>query len=208
MTCNESNCRNLSCALCYDCQQSLCLQHIILHQNQLHEEQLAFYEILRQLYDKLHSMNIERCYHQVFEQISLSKTYSIDLIIQLRSIREELIEQLNRFKQKQLHRLQKISCQLSNGKQMLSENELNDVKQKLEHIQTSIYSLVYGIHVEMSKTIQIRKIFHHKTTTTTSSSTDSLKNNDQLHRSSSWTNGLTDNYWTKKNELDERLSLL
>lgn len=205
MTCKEINCRNLSCALCHDCQQSLCLHHIIVHHNQLHEEQLEFFEILRNLYEKLHSMSIERCYNQVFEQISLNKICSMDLILQLRSIREELTEQLNRFKQKQLHRLQKISFQLSNRKQMFNENELNNVKEQLEEIQTSIYSLVYGIHVEMSKTIELRKIFHHKT-----SSNHSLKNDADvpLRKSSSWTSGLTDNYWTKKAELDERLSLL
>jgi hypothetical protein len=150
-------------------------------------------------------MSIERCYRQVFEQLSSNKNYSSDLIIHLRSIREELIEQLNRFKQKQFNQLQKISFRLYDTKQMISNDELNDIKIKLEQIQTSINSLVYGIHLEISKTpktIQCRKIFHHKTQSTSDIKTDLL-----LQKSLSWTNGSTENYWTKKNELDERLSL-
>jgi hypothetical protein len=206
MTCNEVNCINLSCALCYDCQQSLCLHHIIIHHDTLIERHLSFYEILQQLYVKLHSMSIERCYHQVFEQLSSNNTYSSDhIIFQLRSIREELIEQLNRFKQKQFTYLQKISFRLYDTKQMISHDEANDIKIKLEQIQTSINSLVYGIHLEMSKTtkiIQCRKIFHH-----TAQSASDTKKDLLLQKSSSWTNGSTENYWTKKNELDERLSL-
>jgi hypothetical protein len=149
-------------------------------------------------------MSIERCYHQVFEQLSSNKTISLDIIYQLRSIREELIEQLNRFKQKQFLQLQKISLRLYETKQMITNDEANDIKIKLEQIQTSINSLVYGIHLELSKTttkIQCRKIFHHKT------QSEDNQTNLLLQKSSSWTNGSTENYWTKKNELDERLSL-
>ncbi|CAF0806458.1 unnamed protein product [Rotaria sp. Silwood1] len=205
MTCNEVNCINLSCALCYDCQQSLCLNHIILHHNTSIERHLSFYEILQPLYHKLHSMSIEQCYHQVFEQLSLNHTYSIDTILHLRSIREELIEQLNKFKQKQLNQLKKISFRLYDTKQMINNIEANDIKIKLEQIQTSINSLVYGIHLEVSKTtkqIQCRKIFYHKIQSSSDIKTDLL-----LQKSASWTNGSTENYWKKKNELDERLSL-
>ncbi|CAF0987081.1 unnamed protein product [Rotaria sordida] len=187
MTCNEVNCINLSCALCYDCQQSLCLNHIIIHHDTFVERHLSFYEILQQLYHKLHSMSIEQCYHQVFEQLSLNHTYTTDTILHLRSIREELIEQLY------------------DTKQIIDNDEANDIKIKLEQIQTSINSLVYGIHLEMSKTtknIQCRKIFHHKTQSSSDIKTDLL-----LQKSSSWTNGSTENYWKKKNESDERLSL-
>jgi len=205
MTCSEVNCINLSCALCYDCQQSLCLNHIIIHHDTLIERHLSFYEILQQLYHKLHSMSVEQCYHQVFEQISTNKTYSSDIIHHLRSIREELIEQLNRFKQKQFHQLQRISFRLYDTKQMIDTTEANDMKIKLEQIQISINSLVYGIHLEMSKTtktIQCRKIFHQKTQSPTDVKIDLL-----LPKSSSWTNGSTENYWKKKNEFEERLSL-
>jgi hypothetical protein len=205
MTCNEVNCGNNSCALCYDCQQSLCLNHVIIHHDTLIERHVSFYEILQELYHKLHSMSIEQCYQQVFEQLSLNKTYSSDIIFHLRSIREELIEQLNRFKQKQFHQLQKISHRLYDKKQMINTTEANDIKLKLEQIQTSINSLVYGIHLEMSKTtktIQCRKIFHQKMQPLLDNKTDLL-----LHKSSSWTNGSTENYWKKKNEFDERLSL-
>jgi len=150
-------------------------------------------------------MSIERCYHQVFEQLSSNNNYSSDLFFHLRSIREELIERLNRFKQKQFNQLKRISLRLYNTKQMISNNEANDIKIKLEQIQTTINSLVYGIHLEMSKTtktIQCQKIFHHKTELSTDIKTDLL-----LQKSSSWTNGSTENYWTKKNEFDERLSL-
>jgi hypothetical protein len=151
-------------------------------------------------------MNIEHCYHQVFEQLSSNETSSSsDIIFHLRSIREELIEQLNRFKQKQFLQLQKISLRLKEIKQMITNEEANDIKIKLEQIQTSINSLVYGIHLELSKTtnkIQCRKIFHHKTQSTENNQTNLL-----LKKSSSWTNGSTENYWTKKNEFDERLSL-
>lgn len=202
MTCKEVNCINLSCALCYDCQQSLCLQHIIIHHDTLIERHLSFYEILQELYHKLHSMNIEHCYNQVYEQLSMNKKSSFNLLFQLRLIREELIEQLNRFKRNQFNQLQKISYRLYNIKQMIDKNEANEIKTKLEQIQLSINSLVYGIHLEMSKTIQCRKIFHHKTTLSKDIKTDLL-----LQKSSSWTNGSTENYWMKKNELDERLSL-
>jgi len=205
MTCNEVNCINLSCALCYDCQQSLCLHHIIIHHNTLIERHLSFYEILQQLYHKLHSMSIERCYHQVFEQLSSNNNSSTDLFLHLRSIREELIERLNRFKQKQFNQLKRISLRLYNTKQLINNDEVNDIKIKLEQIQISINSLVYGIHLDMSKTtkiIQCQKIFHHKTELSTDIKTDLL-----LQKSSSWTNGSTENYWTKKNEFDERLSL-
>src|ERR1700722_9748920 len=137
-----------------------------MRQNSLIERHLSFYEILQQLYHKLHSMSIERCYHQVFEELSSNNNYSSDIIFQLRSIREELTEQLNRFKQKQFNQLQKISLRLNDTKQMISNDETNDIKIKLEQIQTSINSLVYGIHLDISKTtktIQCRKIFHHKT---------------------------------------------
>ncbi len=205
MTCSEVNCINLSCALCYDCQQSLCLNHIIIHHDTLIERHLSFYEILQQLYHKLHSMSVEQCYHQVFEQISTNKTYSSDILHHLRSIREELIEQLNRFKQKQFHQLQRISFRLYDTKQMIDTTEAKDMKNKLEQIQISINSLVYGIHLEMSKTtktIQCRKIFHQKTQSPTDVKIDLL-----LPKSSSWTNGSTENYWKKKNEFEERLSL-
>ncbi|CAF1037327.1 unnamed protein product [Rotaria sordida] len=205
MTCNEVNCINLSCALCYDCQQSLCLNHIIIHHDTFVERHLSFYEILQQLYHKLHSMSIEQCYHQVFEQLSLNHTYTTDTILHLRSIREELIEQLNKFKQNQFNQLKKISFRLYDTKQIIDNDEANDIKIKLEQIQTSINSLVYGIHLEMSKTtknIQCRKIFRHKTQSSSDIKTDLL-----LQKSSSWTNGSTENYWKKKNESDERLSL-
>ena len=133
-----------------------------MRQNSLIERHLSFYEILQQLYHKLHSMSIERCYHQVFEELSSNNNYSSDIIFQLRSIREELTEQLNRFKQKQFNQLQKISLRLNDTKQMISNDETNDIKIKLEQIQTSINSLVYGIHLDISKTtktIQCRKIF-------------------------------------------------
>jgi hypothetical protein len=205
MTCNEVNCINISCALCYDCQQSLCLNHVIIHHDTLIERHLSFYEMLQELYHKLHSMSIEQCYHQVFEQLSLNKTYSSDIIFHLRSIREELIEQLNRFKQKQFHQLQRISYRLYDTKQMINSNEADEIKLKLEQIQLSINSLVYGIHLEMSKTtktIQCRKIFHQKNQSSLDKTTDLL-----LQKSSSWTNGSTENYWKKKNEFDERSSL-
>ncbi|CAF3871070.1 unnamed protein product [Rotaria sp. Silwood2] len=205
MACYEVNCINLSCALCYDCQQSLCLNHIIIHHNTSIERHLSFYEILQQLYHKLHSMSIEQCYHQAFEQISLNHPYSMDTILHLRSIREELMEQLNKFKQKQFNQLKKISIRLYDIKQMINNNEANDIKIKLDQIQISINSLIYGIHLEMSKTtknIQCRKIFHHKIQPSSDIKTDLL-----LQKSSSWTNGSTENYWKKKNELDERLSL-
>ncbi len=207
MTCNEVNCINITCALCYHCQQSLCLHHIIIHHDNLIERHLSFYEILQDLYRKLHSMSIERCYHQVLEELSSNETSSVDIIVRVRSIREELIEQLNRFKQKQLIQLQKISLRLSETKQMITNEEANDIKMKLEQIQTSINSLVYGMHLELSKTtkqIQCRKIFHHKPQSIEMTNQTNLL----LHKSSSWTNGSTENYWMKKNELDERLSLL
>ena len=206
MTCKEVNCINITCALCYHCQQSLCLHHIILHHDILVERHLSFYEILQELYRKLHSMSIERCYHQVLKEVSSNETSSVDIIIHLRSIREELIEQLNRFKQKHFVQLQKISSRLSETKQMITNEEANDINMKLEQIQTSINSLVYGIHLELSKTtkqIQCRKIFHHKT----QSPEMSNQTNSLVQKSSSWTNGSTENYWMKKNELDERLSL-
>jgi hypothetical protein len=152
-------------------------------------------------------MSIERCYHQVLEELSSNETSSVDIIVRVRSIREELIEQLNRFKQKQLIQLQKISLRLSETKQMITNEEANDIKMKLEQIQTSINSLVYGMHLELSKTtkqIQCRKIFHHKPQSIEMTNQTNLL----LHKSSSWTNGSTENYWMKKNELDERLSLL
>ena len=205
MTCNEVNCINISCALCYDCQQSLCLNHVIIHHDNLIERHLSFYEILQKLYHKLHSMSIEQCYHQVFEQLSLNNTYPSDIIVHLRSIREELIEQLTKFKRKNFHQLQGISCRLYDTKQMITTSEANDIKIKLEQIQTSVDSLVYGMHLEMSKTtetIQCRKIFHHKTP-----SSSEIKTDFSLQKSSSWTNGSTENYWKKKIDLDERLSL-
>lgn len=205
MTCKEINCINLSCALCYDCQQSLCLNHIIAHHDSFIGRHLSFYEILQKLYDKLHSMSIEQCYCQVFEQLSANQTYSKDSFLHLRAIREELIEQLNKFKQKQFNRLKNISCRLYNVNNMIDQNETDDIKNQLEDIQTSIDSLVYGIHSELSKTtneVQFRKIFHHKT----SLSTD-INANFVLQKSSSWTNGSIENYWKKKNEFDDRLSL-
>ena len=205
MTCNEINCINLSCALCYDCQQSLCLQHIIIHHDKFIERHLSYYEILQQLYSKLYSMNIEHCYKQVFNELLLNKSCSIDIILQLHSIREELIEQLNRFKQKQFNQLQKISLRLSNIKQMINNDEANNINIELEQIKNSINSLVYGIHLDISKTtktIQCRKIFYHKIQ-------NDLDNKKTLlvQKSASWTNGSTENYWMKKNEFDERLSL-
>lgn len=206
MTCNEVNCINSTCALCFHCEQSLCLHHIIIHHDTLLERHLSFYNILQQLYQKLHTMSIERCYQQVFEQLSSENLYSSDTIFQLRSIREELIEQLNRFKQRQFNQLQRISLRLYGTKQMLTNDETDDIKIKLEQIQESVNSLVYGINLEMStmtKSIHCRKIFHHKTQASSCDShTDLL-----LPKSSSWTNGCTENYWMKKNESDERLSL-
>lgn len=206
MTCNEVNCINSTCALCFHCEQALCLHHIIIHHDTLLERHLSFYNILQQLYQKLHTMSIERCYQQVFEQLSSENLYSSNTIFQLRAVREELIEQLNRFKQRQFHRLQRISLRLYGTKQMLTNDELNDIKIKLEQIQESINSLVYGINLEMSivtKSINCRKIFHHKTQASSCDThTDLL-----LPKSSSWTNGCTENYWAKKNESDERLSL-
>ena len=205
MTCKEVNCTNLSRALCYDCQQSLCLNHIIMHHNASIERHLSFYETLQLLYDKLQSMSIERCYHQVFEQLLSNQTCSLDMIFHLRLIREELIEQLNKFKQKQFNQLQKISFRLYDTKQMINNNEANDIKIKLEHIQTLINSLVYGIHLEMSqttKTVRCRKIFHHEAPSSSDIDTDL-----QVQKSSSWTNGCAEGYWKKKTELDERLSL-
>ncbi|CAF1685076.1 unnamed protein product, partial [Adineta ricciae] len=113
MTCNEVNCEKLSCALCYDCQQSLCVDHIIDHHDRVLQRHLSFYDTLRQLYKKLRSMSIEQCYQQVFRQISSDHIYSSDrLLFDLRSIREELIEQLTRFKQKHFYQLQQISGRL------------------------------------------------------------------------------------------------
>ncbi|UJR36763.1 hypothetical protein I4U23_029478 [Adineta vaga] len=205
MMCHEVNCAQSSCALCYDCQQSLCLNHIILHHNTLLQRHLSFYDILQQLYHKLHSMNIEQCYRQVFEQISSEEIYSSDGIFHLRAIREELVEQLNRFRQKHFHQLQRISNRLHNTRQRIDTNEADEIQIKLEQIQASINSLVYGIHLEMSqttKTILCRKIFHHKTSTRNDTKHDMV-----LQKSSSWTNGSTENYWKKKLESDEPLSL-
>ncbi|CAF0992540.1 unnamed protein product [Adineta steineri] len=206
MTCKEVNCINLCCALCYDCQQSLCLNHIIIHHDTILERHLSFYEILQQLYRKLHSMSIEQCYNQALEQLSSNNnTYSSDIILHLRSIRQELIEQLNKFKQKQFYQLQRISYRLYNTKQMIDTNEANDIKIKLEQIQITINSLVYGIHLDMSKTtktIQCKKIFHYKT-----SISSDIELNLLLQKSSSFPNGFTENDWKKNNEFDERLSL-
>lgn len=206
MACNEINCINSTCALCFHCERSLCLHHIIIHHDTLLQRHLSFYDILQQLYQKLHTMSIERCYQQVFEQLSSENLYSSDAIFQLRSIREELIEQLNRFKQKQFYQLRRISLRLYATKQMLTNDEANEMRNKLEQIQESINSLVYGIHLEMStvtKSIQCRKIFHHNTQASSYDSQMDLL----LPKSSSWTNGCTENYWTKKNDSDERLSL-
>ncbi|CAF3333208.1 unnamed protein product [Rotaria socialis] len=205
MTCKEANCKNLSCALCYDCQQSLCLSHIIVHHNRFIERHLSFYEILQQLYHKLHSMSIEQCYKQVFEELSLDRTYAKDTIVHLRAIREELIEQLNKFKLKQFNQLKSISFRLHDTNQMINKKEENEIKIKLEQIQASINSLVYGIHLEISKTtkkVQCRKLFHHKTQSPSEMKADLI-----LQKSSSWTNGSSENFWKKKTELDERLSL-
>lgn len=205
MTCNEANCINLSCALCYDCQQSLCLNHIINHHNSFLERHLSFYEVVQQLYQKLRSMSIDQCYQNAFEKLSSNHTCSIDIMLHLRSIREELIEKLNKFKQNKFHELQTISLRLYNTNQMINSTEANDIKIKLEQIETSVNSLVYGIHLEISPTtkqIHCRKIFHH-----ISESSFDVTTNLPVQKSSSWTNESIGNYWKNKNEFDERLSL-
>ena len=191
MTCNEVNCEKFSCALCYDCQQSLCVDHIIDHHNSALQRHLSFYDTLRQLYKKLRSMSIEQCYQQVFRQISSDHIYSSDrlLLFDLRSIREELIEQLTRFKQKHFYQLQQISGRLHDRKQMMDSAEASDVQVKLEEIQSSINSLTYGIHLDMceaTRRVQCRKIFHHER-----SMRESVKSGEMLlQKSSSWTTGL------------------
>ena len=161
MICNESNCKNVSCALCFHCQRSVCLHHIIDHHQHLIERHASFYPILMNLYEKLQSMSIDQCFHQVIQRCSskIDRSSSIDFIRQLHSIREELIEQLNDFKQEQFKRLKEISQQLSTSDSWLNDDEFQMIKIKFEDIRSSINSLVYGIHLEMSNEINCRKIF-------------------------------------------------
>ncbi|CAF4688674.1 unnamed protein product, partial [Rotaria magnacalcarata] len=71
-------------------------------------------------------MGIEQCYKQVFEELSLDHTYAKETILHLRSTREELIEQLNKFKLKQFNQLKNISFRLHDTNQMINKNEENE----------------------------------------------------------------------------------
>ena len=204
MSCKEIDCKNNSCALCFDCQQPLCLNHIILHHDALLERHLAFYRNLQQLYGKLHSMSIEQCFHQVVEQISAHEHWSSNLVLHLRSIREELIEQLNRFKRKQFEQLKQLSQRLSDTQPLLDDRQASEMNTKLEQIRTAINSLVYGIDLEMSKTVQCRKIFHR---TNPSPEELNAESNVLLQKSSSWANGSTDYFWKTEERVDEHSSL-
>lgn len=204
MTCKEVDCTNNSCALCFDCQQSLCLNHIILHHDALLERHLSFYRNLQQLYGKLHSMSIEQCFHQVVEQISSHEHYSSNVVLHLRSIREELIEQLNRFKQKQFDQLKQLSQRLSNTQPLLDDQQASEMNSKLEQIRTAINALVYGIDLEMSNTVQCRKIFHRSNQCPDELTTEA---NLPLPKSSSWANGSTEYFWKTDDGVDDRSSL-
>ena len=196
MTCNEINCNSIACALCFDCQQFLCLHHVIVHHDTLVERHLSFYERLQDLYEKLHSMNIEQCFHRVREQLVCPSAARLS---HLRSIREELVEQLNRFKYEQLNDLRAISRRLSHATPSIDDSEAASINRRLDEIHASIHSLVYGIHMEISNsTVQCRKIFHRKNQHVPRS---------VLPRSSSWTHGSTENFWKERDDLDERSSL-